>query len=142
MARHHRFVAVPFTVVAFASLATAPVSTASAASIVVGTCSADDLISALNTANATPEADTLTLKAGCRYVLSDDNNRDSFGANGLPVISADATIVGNGATIVRDSAVGTPSFRILEVWGAHVELQSVTISGGVAAGGGDVLVGG
>ena len=53
--------------------------------------------------------------------------------NGLPVIAAkdNLTIVGNGDTIERSTAVGTPLFRLLDVAsGGSLTLENLTLQGG------------
>src|SRR2546429_5755023 len=57
------------------------------------TCSVPALVAAIDTANSSPGADTLSLAAGCTYALTSPDN----GANGLPVITSDITIEGHGA---------------------------------------------
>jgi len=92
------------------------------------------LITAINTANGNTAPDTITLAAGGTYTLTVvDNSTD--GPNGLPSILADGgnslTINGNGATIQRSSAVGTPRFRIFHVAnGAVLTLNDLTVSNG------------
>ncbi|HXS66502.1 MAG TPA: hypothetical protein VN767_26910 [Streptosporangiaceae bacterium] len=62
-------------------------------------------VSALETAmwNA-GRSDRLSLAANCTYVLD----------QGLPAVTQDLAIVGNGATLERSFAPGTPTFTILE----------------------------
>src|SRR5262249_42236464 len=95
--------------------------------------SVPDLIEAIYAANLTAEADTITLAAGRTFTLTAvDNTTD--GATGLPVIAAgeDLTIVGNGATIERSTATGTPAFRLLDVAaGGSLTLQNLTLQGGL-----------
>lgn len=74
----------------------------------------DGLIAAINTANATPGADTIELAAGGTYTLTAVDNT-AYGPSGLPLISSPITINGNGATIERTAAAGTPEFRVLFV---------------------------
>src|SRR5262249_41463017 len=60
---------------------------------------------------------------------------------GLPVIAANdtLTIVGNGDTIQRSTAKGTPAFRLFDVAnGASLTLGSLTVQNGLAAQGGPV----
>jgi len=95
-----------------------------------------ELIAAMDAANLTPEADTITLAAGKTFTLTGANN----GATGLPVIPGgeDLTIVGNGSIIERSRAKGTPPFRLLDVAaGGSLELRDLTLQGGqcYAAGG-------
>ena len=73
-----------------------------------------------------------------------DNATD--GGNGLPVIvnaatAGTLTINGNGATIARSSAGGTPSFRILDIAsGGNLTLNNTVISNGNTSGsGGGIL---
>src|SRR5262249_33366884 len=92
---------------------------------------------AMNAANQTIEADTITLAAGATFMLTAvDNTTD--GATGLPVIAAtggNLTIVGNGDVIERSTAKGTPAFRLLDVaLGAALTLESVTLQGGRSEG--------
>ena len=75
-------------------------------------CTASDLISAISTANGS--GGTVTLTSGCVYTLTAVNNTTDGGGVGLPVISANVTVQGNGATITRSTASGTPVFRIFE----------------------------
>jgi hypothetical protein len=96
--------------------------------------SVTDLIADINAANLTPEADTITLDAGKTFTLTVvDNTTD--GANGLPVIAAteNLTIVGNGDTIERSTAAGTPAFRLFGVAaGATLTLNNLMLQGGWA----------
>jgi len=70
------------------------------------------LISAITTGNGFGAPYTLCLAAGITYTLTAVNNT-SHGSNGLPLITGDITIVGNGATITRNSTA--PVFRIATV---------------------------
>jgi hypothetical protein len=66
-----------------------------------------------------------------------DNTTD--GATALPVIVANdsLTILGNGATIQRSKATGTPEFRLLDVaGGASLALANLTLQSGLAFGSG------
>src|SRR5262249_55726051 len=62
-----------------------------------------------------------------------DNN--VAGNTGLPAIAADGgntlTINGNGSTIQRSSAGGTPNFRIFLLTGGKLILDSLTIANGL-----------
>ena len=53
---------------------------------------------AINTANSNPGADVINLAAGSTYELTSVNNLTD-GSNGLPDITSQITINGNGATI-------------------------------------------
>jgi len=105
-----------------------------------------DLINDINLANAAGGANTITLTApsSSPYTLTAvDNTTD--GATGLPVIAAgdNLTIVGNGDTIGRSMASGTPAFRLLDVAaGASLTLEGLTLQNGLASGSGVSAQGG
>ncbi len=95
-----------------------------------------DLITDINAANAAAGTNTITLAAPTTspYLLTAVNNSTN-GATGLPVIAANdrLTIVGNGDTIERSTASGTPAFRLLEVAsGGSLTLENLTLQGGLA----------
>lgn len=74
--------------------------------------------------------DTVILPPQGLFVLTEPHN-SVFGATGLPVITTDMTINGNGATIRRSDAAGTPDFRIMAVDpGVRLTLRDTTISNG------------
>lgn len=105
-------------------------SVAHAATINVG-CNADELIAAINTANADPGS-TLHLAEGCLYKLQAVDNTGVNGANGLPQIGTTMTINGNGATIQREPYDEIPHFRILQVnQDATLHLSNVTLRNGI-----------
>ena len=70
------------------------------------------LVAAINAANAAGGG-TISLAPRCTYTLTAADN-NSFGGNGLPVITTPITIAGAHATIARHSA---QHFRIFEVDG-------------------------
>ena len=83
-----------------------------------------DLIAAIRTADHTPGPVVLVLPPNTIYTLAapansqatvEDNNW--YGPNGLPAIDNDITIQGNGSTIQRSAAPGTPPFRLFYVSG-------------------------
>jgi hypothetical protein len=99
----------------------------------------DDLIRAINAANQTAQADTITLAAGTSFTLTAaDNYAYTDGVTGLPVIAAtggNLTIIGNGDAIERSTATGTPAFRLFDVAaGGSLTLQNLTLQGGLALG--------
>jgi hypothetical protein len=110
-----------------------------------------DLIADINAANKAGGANTIMLTAPTTspYVLTAVDNTTN-GANGLPVISGggkksadNLTIVGNGDTIERSTASGTPDFRVFDVAkGNSLTLQNVTLAGGLAFGSGAAADGG
>ena len=98
-----------------------------AANFTAGT--AAELIAAITTGNGNGEANTITLTAD--ITLTDVNNSGYFGTNGLPVITSEITITGNGHTIQRQS--GAPHFRLLEVSSTgDLTLEDTTLSGGAS----------
>jgi hypothetical protein len=102
-----------------------------------------ELIAAINAANATAEADTITLAAGTTFTLTAAFDRPSDGNfTGLPRITPgeDLTIIGNGATIERGTPTDT-GFRLIRVEsGASLVVEHLTLQGGSSGhGGGAVL---
>jgi hypothetical protein len=95
-----------------------------------------DLIADINAANAGGGSNTITLVAGATFTLTAVNNATD-GATGLPVIAANdtLTVVGNGDTIQRSTARGTPAFRLFDVaGGAALILESLTLQNGLLTG--------
>lgn len=78
--------------------------------------------------------DTVSLPSGGEFVLTMVNNsQDGRGPTGLPIIDADVTIEGHGATIRRSDVSGTPQFRILAVdENGSLTLRDTTIQNGDA----------
>jgi hypothetical protein len=103
-----------------------------------------ELIASINAANLAGGSNTITLKARTTFTLTvADNSTD--GATGLPVITANDSLAinGNGNTLERSTATGTPAFRLFDVAaGASLTLSSLTLQGGWAEGGGGVWSGG
>ncbi|MBZ0308414.1 MAG: hypothetical protein K8I82_20280 [Anaerolineae bacterium] len=66
-------------------------------------------ISAIQTANGTPATDNICLAQNGTYTLTAAH----AGLNGLPPIASNINIIGNGATLTRQS--GSPNFRLFEV---------------------------
>ena len=95
-----------------------------------------ELIAAINAANSAGGVNTITLAPGKAFTLTTVNNTTD-GPNGLPVIAANnnLTIRGNGATISRSKATGTPAFRLFDVApGASLALDSLTLANGLVVG--------
>ena len=89
------------------------------------------LAAAITTSNTNAQDDTIELATNGTYVLTVRDNA----LNGLPAIAPDAghklTIHGNGATITRSTASGTPTFRIFYInSGANLTLDSLILSNG------------
>lgn len=100
------------------------------------------LIQALDQADGiiTGNPITITLAPGSTYALTTPDNY-YYGPNGLPAITSNITINGNGATIER---VGSTPFRIFFVSGPNdpnglpagqLTLENLTVEGGLAQGG-------
>ncbi len=94
-------------------------------------CDVNSLINALRDALKTPSSDTLELTSGCTYTLRKIDNENGNGANGLPVITDDISINGNGAVIERNEAGGAPLFRLFYVAPrAALHLNQITLRNG------------
>ncbi|WP_192909578.1 hypothetical protein [Gandjariella thermophila] len=89
-------------------------------------CSADDLVSAITAANASPTGDTLSLAPNCVYVLDDSSGP-------LPTVTAPISIFGNNATVTRSPSAS--AFRIFDVdTSGTLTLNHLTVSHGDATG--------
>jgi hypothetical protein len=83
------------------------------------------LIDAIQAADAS-SGDTIALSPDCTYTLE---AAQAGGDTGLPDLSSDMTIEGNGSTIERDP--DAPPFRIAAATnGARVTIDDLTITGG------------
>src|SRR5262249_21256835 len=107
---------------------------------------AAQLVADIKAANTSGGANTITLTAPTTspYVLSAVNNKTD-GPTGLPVVGKkdSLTIIGNGDTIERSSAAGTPAFRLFDVaGGASLTLQNITLENGLVPGSGGAAEGG
>ncbi|TMU92921.1 hypothetical protein [Streptomyces sp. DASNCL29] len=110
------------------SLAVLPIGAASAAEDIRVACNdIPGLVDAINQANA--NGGRITLASRCTYTLTTPDNPD----DGLPEITGDVTISGNGSTIRRDPDA-TDSFRIFHVVsGGTLTLKSLTVTGGLSS---------
>lgn len=103
-----------------------------AANFSVGTVA--ELITAINSANASPDNDSITLTANI-VLLDPDNTFD--GNTGTPVIqnNGSLTIIGAGYTISR-GALDSDNFRLLYVnIGAVVTINDLILTDGLTSGG-------
>src|SRR5207245_11082353 len=91
-------------------------------------CNAAALVTAI--AAVAASGGTVTLTAGCTYTMTAvDNTAD--GPNAFADITGSVTIVGNGATITRSTAGGTPDFRFFIVDdNGSLDISNVTLSNG------------
>lgn len=125
----------------------------SAADTIAVPCDAAALVAAVANANTSGGAHTLALAPNCTYTLteraSDAQLGFWLGANGLPLVTSDITILGNGAVVRRDPNASLP-FRLIAVAGpvgsvpmespqypatGTLRLQDLTLQGGLARGG-------
>jgi len=105
-----------------------------------------ELTTAIETANLNSEADIINLTAGAVYTLEHpytvgpvSSRTDSSHSleSGLPLITSEITINGNGATIERSSAAGVAVFRIFEIGNTGsltLNVTTLTNGGGRALG--------
>lgn len=102
--------------------------------------SVPDLIAAINAANLTSEADTITLAAGTTYLLTSPDN-DTDGPTGLPAIvgtGGSLTIVGNGTVVERGT--NNSGLRFFDVAaGGSLTLRDITLQGGLTRNAGGAL---
>jgi predicted outer membrane repeat protein len=80
--------------------------------------------------------DTIVLPTDVVFTYNAYNNTVD-GANALPSITSAITIQGNGTTVERSSAMGTPAFRLFHVAeSGDLTLDQLTLRGGFAVGSG------
>lgn len=113
----------------------------SAATFTISDGNVSALQAAIITANANGEDDTIELAPGGTYTLIAPFG-DPADEEGLPLISADnghkLILRGNGATIERSAASGTPVFRIFHSLPAsNVAIGELTVKNGSGDGFGD-----
>lgn len=77
-------------------------------------------------------ADVIVLPVGGEFVIPGSGfYDDQYGRNGLPIISSEVTLIGNGSTIRRDQE--SAPFRLLTVAASgDLTLTDTTLSGGYA----------
>lgn len=105
-------------------------------------CGVSQLKNALSMANAASQPSAFTLDPKCAFTLTAPDNF-WYGGNGLPAITNDITIEGNGATIGRDTQ--RVPFRLFFVAGGDprtpmlargsLTLHNLILAGGLAHGG-------
>jgi hypothetical protein len=105
-----------------------PTTPARAATYTIAAGDVNGLIAAINAANASPEADVISLAAGSVYTLTIDQPSSYAG---LPLISSEITINGNGATIQRSSTPNVQSFALIKIASnGRLRLDGVTLTNG------------
>ena len=78
-------------------------------------------------------ADIIDLGFSLTYTLDEVDNINS-GGNGLPLITTDITINGNGSTVERSGVLTTPQFRIFSVASSGIlVLNALTVTNGDAS---------
>ena len=87
-----------------------------------------ELITAINDANNDPSLTIIDLDLTTFNITSADNNRNDFGATGLPVITSEIIINGNGATI-RRSGSNDLRFFVVDTTGT-LTLNNLTLQNG------------
>src|SRR5262249_36630505 len=105
-----RFIVTSILAVLWSIVFIVPTRPAFAASYTAGT--ADELVAAINTANSTPEADTIVLTHDI-LLTTPPEIHPVEGNSGLPSITSDITIQGEGFLIARTD--NAPEFRIMRV---------------------------
>jgi hypothetical protein len=126
------------------SAATITVTTNNPNIIADGQCSLiEAIVNANNDAATYPDcvagsgADTIVLPANANISILDANGTNQYnGPVGLPQITTQITIQGNGATISRPGSA--PAFGLMAVTGGDLTLQSITLTGGSGNCGGAV----
>ncbi len=105
------------------------------------------LIADINTANTNGQISNTINLSDSVYNLTAINNY-WYGPDGLPPISSNLTIHGNGATIQRDTTASTPYFRLFYISGGlelprgSLLMDNVTLQHGIARGGDSEFGGG
>jgi hypothetical protein len=107
------------------------------------TCAAGDvacLIDAINQANSSGVATTITLEAGT-YTLTEVNNLTE-GRNGLPLVTGTMTIQGAGAeTTIIERDASAPGFGLVRVTATGaLTLEGLTLRRGTGISGGASLI--
>jgi uncharacterized repeat protein (TIGR01451 family) len=101
--------------------------------------SPEKLAAAINYANSAGQPTTITLVKGTTFDFTSANNFTN-GANALPVITGNVTLLGNNDTIER---TGSNAFRFFDVTsGGSLTLNNLTLQGGLAQGTGAAAAGG
>lgn len=101
-------------------------------------CSVNELIQAINTANNNPDHSVIILDEACIYNLTDgaymidfqEDMSDDNGFTGLPPISTPITIEGNDATIQRLNSADEMRFFYVKASG-ELTLRELTLSNGL-----------
>ncbi|MCC5785262.1 MAG: hypothetical protein JJU33_01020 [Phycisphaerales bacterium] len=107
-----------------------PISAASGQEFFIANGDSAALIAAINDANADPAPATIHLASNGNYVLTSVQHGSS--STGTPQMTSEITINGNGSTVMRSFATGTPDFRIfIASSAAEVTINDLTITNGL-----------
>jgi len=100
-------------------------------SVINVTCSVNDLIHAIDTANANNDTTVINLDPNCTYSFTSGENDDGgHGYNALPIITTNIHINGNGA-LLRGSAYAEPRFRFFFITAeGGLRLDEMSLYGG------------
>jgi hypothetical protein len=94
-------------------------------------CNISSLRQAIAQANENGEPDTINLEQGCTLTLYDGSYSNGQGNNGMPIITSEIIVNGNGGTIERATNGGAPEFRLFQVIsGGNLTLNNLTLMGG------------
>ena len=95
------------------------------------TCSENDLILAINAANANNDTTVINLDPNCTYTFtSEDNDDGGHGYNALPIITTNMRINGNAALLQR-SPSANHQFRFFFITAeGGLRLDEMTLYGG------------
>jgi hypothetical protein len=110
-------------------------------------CDVDELIAAMEDANANPDHDEIIMVESCNYQLGENifevpppNDYTDLGDVGLPPITTPITISGNGSRIFRPTTAGTPEYRIFYVGpSGDLELVDLYLENGYETQGGGAI---
>lgn len=94
-------------------------------------CDVDDLIAAVNSANANSDSTKLILDPNCIYpITAKDNDDGGQGPNALPTVTTKIYVEGNNATLLRSTSIG---FRFFFITGSgSLRLEDITLENGYA----------
>lgn len=102
-------------------------------------CTVGELKTAINSANNSAGPDTIALPVSCVYTLETVDNEEFGGDNGLPIITEELIIEGNGSVIRRSLDNGTPPFRVLRSTAGTLTVRNISVQNGLLSG--DTVVG-
>jgi predicted outer membrane repeat protein len=94
-------------------------------------CDVDDLIDAINSANANIDTTKLILDPNCTYSFTSKDNTDGgAGPNALPLITTKIKIEGNNAILTKAQTLGSRFFFITN--SGNLRIEDITLENGYA----------